>query len=437
MSENAPEKQVKSVITCDMEGRVETFNAGAEQIFGYSAAEVIGHKRVAIFSPGLTVLGHVGDWLKTAREEGEYTGQTVFVRKDGSTFAADIRITPTFRAGEQIGYCGVTVPRYDIPVEQVSPEISFGTRLFRWLVITRAPFLTAAIVPIVIAAAWIVASGRVDSFPWLYFVLSLIGGIALQVAANTFNDYFDWQSGTDQANNDYFQPLTGGSRSIELRLIDEPGLFRVAFGSALVAGMIGILLVILQRPLLILFGVIGLLCAYFYTAPPLKLAAHRGLGELIVGLNFGPLMTAGTIYALTGSLNWLDFFVGVPVGLLITAVLWINQFPDYAGDRKAGKINLVVALGKKTARWGYAALVFGAFIVLLAGVINNILPVGALSSLLALPLAIHTSIVTFRHYEERGLVRANSGTIMLHMLTGILFSIGLFLNSTIVSLINL
>ena len=55
---------VKSTITCDMEGRIETYNAGAEAIFGYEADEVIGKKRVSFFSPGLTVLEHVPTWLK-------------------------------------------------------------------------------------------------------------------------------------------------------------------------------------------------------------------------------------------------------------------------------------------------------------------------------------------------------------------------------------
>ncbi|NIO43836.1 MAG: PAS domain S-box protein, partial [Burkholderiales bacterium] len=55
-------KSLKSVITADMEGRIETFNKGAEEIFGYSADEVIGKKRVSVFSPGLIVLGHVTNW---------------------------------------------------------------------------------------------------------------------------------------------------------------------------------------------------------------------------------------------------------------------------------------------------------------------------------------------------------------------------------------
>ena len=431
------EKEAKSVITCDMEGRIETVNDGAQHIFGYQPDELIGNKRVSLFSPGLVVLGYVGDWLKAAREEGEYTGRTVFVRKDGSRFAADVRITPTWRDGQQIGYCGVTIPRPDIPVEEAMPKIGFGTRLFSWMVITRAPFLTATIVPILAGAAWAVARGAATPFPWGLFALAMIGGIALHVAANTFNDYFDWTSGTDGLNNDYFQPLTGGSRSIELGLISERGLFRVGLAALGVAALCGIAILVVRGPLLILFGVIGTLSAYFYTAPPLRLAARKGLGELLVGMNFGPLMVAGTVYALTGTLSWTDFLVGLPAGLLITAVLWINQFPDEASDRAAGKINLVVALGKESARWGYLALIAVAFAAVVAGVALGALPVGGLLMLLALPVGVYTTLVLFRHYADRSLARANAMTIVLHMAAGVLLAAGLYWSDAILSLLRL
>lgn len=423
------ERPLKSVITCDLEGRIETFNDGAERIFGYRREEVIGRKRVSIFSPGLIVLEHVPVWLKTASEQGEYSGQTVFVRRDGSRFAADVRITPTFRGGQQIGFCGVTTPREDIPVEQAMPPISFKTRLMRWLVIMRAPFLTATLVPVLIGAAWAAFSGRAEPFPWGLLVLALIGGAALQAAANMFNDYFDWRSGTDPANNEYFQPFTGGSRSIELGLIGEKGLLRAASAALLLAVLIGAGLALLAgRPLLVLFGLFAAFSVIFYTAPPLRLAARRGLGELVVGLNFGPLMAAGTIYTLTGQLVWQDFFVGLPVGLLIAAVLWINQFPDYDADRATGKINLVVALGKRAARWGYLALVAGAFVLMLGGVLSGALPIGALLMLLALPVAVRATRVLFRAYADRALAPANAGTIALHLQAGLLMALGVFLS---------
>jgi 1,4-dihydroxy-2-naphthoate octaprenyltransferase len=427
------EKQLKSVITTDLEGRIQTFNKGAEEIFGYQPEEVIGKKRVSVFSPGLVVLGHVTNWLKVAREEGEYRTQTVFLRQDGTSFAADIRITPTYRDGEQIGYCGVTVPRLDVEPAQAMPRISWTTRLFSWMVITRAPFLTATVIPILIGAAWVVAQGLVTPFPWGVFALVLFGGIAMHIAANTFNDYFDWTSGTDPANNDYLMPYTGGSRAIELGLISEKGLLGVAVAALGVAVAAGLALLALRGPGLLLFGLVGTFLLYFYTAPPLRLAARKGLGELAVGLGFGPLMVAGTSYALSGELALVDFFVGLPIGLLTTAILWINQFPDVKSDASTGKHNLVVVLGRRRARWGYLLLMMGAFGSVLVGVLSGVFPAGLLLMLAVVPLAGYALRLLFRYYADRALVKANALTIQLHLLTGLLMALGLFLSGTVSS----
>jgi 1,4-dihydroxy-2-naphthoate octaprenyltransferase len=322
-----------------------------------------------------------------------------------------------------------------VPVEEAMPKIGLGTKIFRWLVITRAPFLTAAIVPILIGAAWVAARG-VSPFPWLAFALTMVGGVAMQVAANTFNDYFDWRSGTDPANNDYFLPLSGGSRSIELGLITEKALFRAASIALAIGAAAGLALVALRGPAVILFGVVGAFSVYFYTAPPLRLAARHGLGELVVGMNFGPLMVAGTVFALTGAVSWVDFFVGLPVGLLITAVLWINQFPDAQADEETGKINLVVALGKERARWGYLLMVFGAFVAALGGVVAGLLPLGALLMLVALPIAVYTTATLFRYYADRRLVSANQFTIVLHMLGGLLLAAGVLWGERLIGLVS-
>lgn len=425
------ERQLKSVITCDMEGRIQTFNKGAEEIFGYQPQEVIGKKRVSVFSPGLVVLGHVMDWLKTAQEEGEFRTRTVFLRRDGSPFTADIRITPTFRKGKQLGYCGVTVPRPEVDPSEAMPEISLTTRLFAWLVITRAPFLTASIVPILIGASWTVAQGTATPFPWGIFALVLGGGIAMHIAANTFNDYFDWRSGTDPANNDYISPFTGGSRSIELGLISEKGLLRVAsvaLGLALAAGT---LLLLLRGIGLLAFGLVGSFFIYYYTAPPLRLAAGKGLGELAVGLCFGPLMVAGTSYALSGELAVADFVVGVPIGLLTVAILWVNQFPDAPSDVLTGKRNLVVVLGRRRARWGYVLLMVGAFGTVFGAVVAGILPGGLMLALAGVPLAVYATRLLLKHYRDRTLVKANAATIQLHLISGLLMTLGLLASQTI------
>ncbi|MCW5886799.1 MAG: UbiA family prenyltransferase [Anaerolineales bacterium] len=427
----------KSVITCDMEGRIETFGDGSEKMFGYSKAEIVGKKRVSAFSPGQVVLEHVPAWLSTASKTGEYKGRTVFVRKNGELFSADIRITPTFKDGVQDGYCGVT-EEIDVPVNQAMPNISLMTKIFTWLVITRAPFLTAVIVPILIGAAWVAANNIVTPFPTAKFFLALFAGIFLHVSANTFNDYFDWTSGTDPANNDYFLPYSGGSRSIELGLANEKTLLIVGSVSLLISAALGILLTLQSGLGILAFGLVGAFFAYFYTAPPLRLAARKGLGELAVGLSFGPLAVAGTVYALTGRVTLADFLAGVPIGLLTVAILWINQFPDEESDKATGKENLVVVLGKERARYGYILLLVAAFgLALYWTLVSGLFPIGALLILVAAPLAIQTSRILMREYRERSLARANATTIQLHAVAGLLMAAGIFWSDALVRLLGL
>lgn len=424
-------RQTKSVVTCDLEGRIQTYNQGAEEIFGYRPEEVIGKKRVSLFSPGQTVLEFVPNWLKIASEQGEYRTKTVFLDRDKNPVAAQVRITPTFKDGQQIGYCGVTEVLENIEPEEVAPNISLMTRIFSWFVITRAPFLTAIIMPILVGAAWVVYQGLVQPFPWDLFLLALFAGISLHIAANTFNDYFDWKSGTDQANNDYFLPYSGGSRSIELGLISEKALFRVALVSLSIASLLGVILAFRSGPGILIFGVIGALSSYFYTAPPLRLAARKGLGELLIGLNFGPFVTAGTVYVLTGSISAADFLIGIPIGLLTTAILWINQFPDEASDRETGKINLVVLLGKKRARWGFLLLLIVAFGLLLYWLVAGLLPLSVLLIVASIPLAIYAGRIAVSEYDQRSLIRANAATIQLHLAFSLLLFAGLLVSQLV------
>ena len=422
-------KPLRSVITCDLEGRIQTYDRGAETIFGYAADEVIGKQRVSLFSPGLVVLGQVGKWLKSAAKYGAFDTRTVFLRKDGTPFAARIRITPIYRRGDgkkvQIGYCGLTEPLPDLSVDEAMPPISLGTRISRWLVVTRAPFLTATLMPVLMATAWVGWRYAPVPFPWLLFVSALVGAASLHLSANTFNDYFDWTSGADALNADYFRPYTGGSRSIELGLISERGLFGVGVGALVVSALAAGPILYAQGPAVLAFGAAGAFLAYFYTAPPIRLAARRGLGELGVGLAFGPLLVAGCVFALTGMADVLDFIVGIPLGLLTAAILLINEFPDARADALAAKNHLVVTLGRARSRWLYAAMVGLGFALPVALVVFGVFPPGALAMLLAAPVAIKAMTVLFAHYQDRELIEANAATIRLHLAAGLLLVTGI------------
>ena len=161
---------------------------------------------------------------------------------------------------------------------------------------------------------------------------------------------------------------------------------------------------------------------------PLVEPLRKGLGELLIGLNFGPLVTAGTVYALTGSVTLSDFLIGIPIGLLTTAILWINQFPDEISDRETGKINLVVLLGKRRARWGYLLLLALAFGIILYLLVVGALPLSVLLILASIPLAVYAGRVAIREYDQRSLIRANAATIQLHLAFGLLLDVGLLVS---------
>jgi len=417
--------KIVSIITCDTEGRIETFNENAEKLFGYSAGEVIAKKRVSLFSPGMVVLGHVANWLKKARQKKEgYTTRTTFIRKDGTQFAAEFTCTATMKDGKHIGYCGRTKELLNLSPEETMPKTSLLTKIISIVAITRLPFLSATWIPIIASVVWGLHEELI-TMDWRTFVLVLLGGSFLHLAANTYNDYFDWISGTDQINNDYFLQLSGGSRAIELGLITEKQLFRLATTFLTLAGLAGLIIMLDNKVELLYYGLAGAFSGYFYTGYPLRLVARKGIGEILIGLNYGPLMTMGAIFAMSGIHSWDAFLFGIPLGILTTAILWINQFPDSKSDEIAGKHHLVVVLGLEKASWGYLILMLTAFGSICALFMYDIVEQGALLSLLGLPIALYYSYQVIRNYNTRELAGANWGTIGIHAITGILLIIGL------------
>ena len=418
----------KSTITCDMEGRILTMNDGAEQVFGYPKEELIGKKRVSIFSPGEIVLQNVEGWLDEAVKKGEYIGKTYFIKKNKEKFNAKIRITPTFANGKdkaQTGYCGVT----EVIEENVDVPINFSTKLIKGLAITRMPFTSASILPILAVGAYFAGVGD-GLFNILNFVLCIFGVLIAHLSVNVLNDYFDFKDGTDEENNDYFQQVSGGSRAIELGLITLAGTKKLGIILTIVALLIGGAILFSTNPAnvnaVLMITLIGLFLGYFYTAPPLRLVARRGLGELTIFLTFGPLITLGTAFAIfNGDLSMAQehlmncLYIGIPMGLLTTNILLINEFPDMKSDTKTNKNHLVVTFGKKASRWIYL-LILG-----LTAYTTLMLADSVGSEKLLIPLAIlvlyggYVFSILFKKFEIRELVAANWGTITLQALFSI------------------
>ena len=424
MSEN-----IKSVITCDLDGKIETYSDGASKVFGYSKEEAIGKMRVSDFSDGKVVLGHVINWLDEAVKKGKWEGNTVFINKDRKEVPCKIKITPTKdKNGEHIGYCGVTTPLKDKAPDEVRPKINLMTKIFAWVVIMRMPFLSATIMPILVGAA--VSKFMGFNVDWGWLGLTLLGGSLLHIGTNTSNDYFDHKSGTDKLNYNYSNKgLNGGSRGIQMGLISPKGMLNLSIITFALSAVVGIPLIQKAGIPILWLGVIGFLSGLFYTAPPFRFSSRKGMGELLIGLNFGPLMVAGSALVQTGQLLPEAFLAGIPLGFLIAAVVYVNEFPDHDSDKATGKNTLIVVFGPEKARIGYVSLVLGAFLSIVFLVVNGTFPSLILISLLASYFGVTSIQTLYKYYNIRLLEPANWGTIIMHSVTGILLFAGIWLGS--------
>ena len=449
---------MKSVITCDMEGVIETINPDGEKLFGYSKEELVGKKRVSLFSAGEIVIQNGGNWLAQANKKGSYKTKTFFINKNGSKFNAEIKITPTFANGKnnpQTGYCGITVPIE----EEVKIPIKFSTIFIKWaFAITRGGFTSASLFPIFALASYFAGSG--DSlFSITSLILCCLGIVFLHVASNLFNDYYDVKDGTDGANTEYFNAglnstvlegaqLSGGSRAIELGLISLDGTLSLA-RKMLVFTVITTLGLVYNSYLvtgsfdnslnMLLIGTIGGLLGYFYTARPIRLVARRGLGELAIFLTFGPLLTLGALFAISS--NTVELFspefykaiyIGIPFGFLTTNILYINQFPDTNSDAKTGKNHLIVTFGKKNARWGYLLILIAAFassFALIQTISNDLSFFNEYffiaGNVILFVYGLSAFFNLFKNYDKRELVHSNLKTIYLQIFYGLFIVLAL------------
>lgn len=229
-----------------------------------------------------------------------------------------------------------------------------------FLQVTRARTLPVMAAPVVIGA--LLAWQQGYAFSWGLFALTLIGALAAHLGANVLNDVYDFGSGADQAAQQITsegQTAVTGSRFLLNEQVGMSSYRWIAVNCFAVALLCGIVLSVF-RPLALAFGAAGFLLAFFYVAPPLRLAyIGRGLGELDILISFGVLPLIGAFYVQSGVVTLTALLASLPIGLYTMSVLYFHHFLHWRGDLAAGKITPVVALGERGAR------IAGALILLL------------------------------------------------------------------------
>jgi len=310
-------------------------------------------------------------------------------------------------------------------MQPLEPTLAaFQNPLSRYFAATRPSFLTASFMACVIGLSIAWRDGV--AFNFSLALVTLLFGLLAHAGVNVLNDYYDALNGTDAHNTERIFPFTGGSRFIQngvLTLTQTRNL-----GIALLAGVIaaGLWLMARSAPQLFFIGLAGMFIGWAYSGPPFRLNS-RGLGELCVTAGFLAI-TVGADFVQRKNFAAASFIAGLSYALLVTNLLYINQFPDRTADMAAGKLHWVARLPVQQARWGYLLIVLLTYVWLLLSVSLGWLPKLVLLALFALPPSVQAARLLLRNAAQpQQLGEAIKLTIAAMLTHGGLLSLGLIL----------
>ncbi|MGH2378770.1 MAG: LLM class flavin-dependent oxidoreductase [Candidatus Limnocylindria bacterium] len=271
------------------------------------------------------------------------------------------------------------VSRVALGQQRMDLASRFARRFSAYTEIARPFSFTASVTPVAAGAAMAALHGL---FHWPLFLAALIGAVALHIGTNVTNEIFDVRKGVDQITSPRM------SQALLKGRVTEREAFRLAFTAFGIATAVGVGLVIERGAPILVLGLLGLIGGYFYTAPPFEYKFHA-LGLPLVFALMGPLMVAGSYYAITGTLAAEVFWVSLPVGLLVTAILHGNEWRDITEDvRVTGRATFAARFGRRASYWTYVALVVGAYMALAVPVVLGVLPAYTILAVLSLPLLV-------------------------------------------------
>ncbi len=247
----------------------------------------------------------------------------------------------------------------------------------------RPAYLPLSLMPVLLgsALAWtqsITAKTPRGDFHPQRFVALLLTVLCLQIGAHLVNDYYDYLRGVDTSN------ALGPGGLIQQGLIKPARVLSIGLLLLLFGLIGGVFTAMAGGALLFVFVLIGLFCAYFYSATALSLSSLT-LGEVVAFVIFGPLLTLAAYLAQTGHFSRIALVYSIPLGLLATAFIHLNNMRDAESDAQAGKRTLAALFDLRLSRFLYLLLLLGAYVPIIALAVPRHAPHLLLITLWTLP----------------------------------------------------
>ncbi|MEO6948722.1 MAG: prenyltransferase [Ginsengibacter sp.] len=331
-------------------------------------------------------------------------------------FVVKYRFVPEILQGER-----PTIFEYPENRESFSAWDDMKAKARAWKEAVRPLSLTASLIPLLLGGA--IAFYATQTFNIFLFILTLLGGVMIQAGTNMVNDWKDAER--DNENVEGIRPFTGGSRMIQLGLISRSDMGFFGFILCFVSFLIGAYLVAVTGWGLVPLILYGLIAGLFYTSEKGKFSfinVAPGLAEFLIGTTFGVMMTMGAFYVQTGTYTLEAFLISLPVAILVSNVLLINQFQDAASDEKSGKNTLVVRVGKRTSKNILIACFVIAYGIIAVLPLLGFAPYTLYFAFLSLPFAFQAIKYAQRNYNKNSadLIPSNAHTAITHLFTGLL-----------------
>lgn len=295
-------------------------------------------------------------------------------------------------------------------------DIGGSSHFIIWMHAIRPKTLPAAAAPVIVGTALAYRDGAFQFGP---AIAALCAALLLQIGANLANDVFDYRKGADTKER------LGPVRVTQAGLLPPEQVFKGMWVSFGIAALCGVYLTFVAGWIIVLIGLLSIAAAAAYTGGPYPLG-YYGLGDLFVFVFFGLVAVCGTYYVQVGGINSSVFWASIPMGLLITAILVVNNLRDIDTDEGAGKKTLAVRLGVTGTRLEYSFCIFGAYVVPLWMWIVGIESAWISLVLLSTPLAL-SLVRKVWHDGGRDLNPALARTGQLALFYSLLFSAGVIL----------
>jgi len=283
-----------------------------------------------------------------------------------------------------------------------------------WLMAIRPKTLPAAVGPVAVGSA---VAFRDEVFSFVPALCCLLGAMLLQIGVNLANDYFDFKNNIDS------EERLGPVRVTQSGLIPPAEVKGGMIFCLFLAALVFLYLAVLGGWPIVVIGAASVLAALAYSGGPYPLASN-GLGELFVFIFFGLVAVGGTYFIQAGQLSWVVMLAAVPPGLLITAIMVVNNLRDIDTDRKAGKNTLAVILGRSLTIVEYKLLLLLSYFVPPAMMLTGVAEIYILLPLSSLPMAW---VLSKKITEEKGplLNELLAGTARLSLVYSLMFAVGL------------